>query len=141
MTEQTPELYAARANPASGVFLLRADEQPDWLSEDEARSLAFELLEAAGQTPVVYLTAADIAAHFGVDRSAVHSWRARYGPDRTADEIARVPSTPAPETGVQFGLKKPPDVWRQDRLPEWDAWRASLPGHGVRGGRPSKSEA
>ena len=81
--------------------------------------------------PAVYLTAADLAGHFGVSVSTFHSWRARYGPDRSPEAVAKAPVFPQPETDVQVGRKRPQAVWREGRLPELEAWRASLPGRGA----------
>jgi hypothetical protein len=85
---------------------------------------------------IVYLTAADIADHFGVRAQLVQQWLHRYRPGRSAAETAKAATCPQPEPGVQVGRRKPVSVWREDRLPEWDAWRASLPGQGAGGGRP-----
>jgi hypothetical protein len=93
----------------------------------------------AGSEPVVYLTAADIADHFGVRAQLVQQWRHRYRPGRSAEAAAKAPTCPQPEPGVQVGRRRPQAVWREDRLAEWDEWRASLPGQGAGGGRPPGS--
>jgi hypothetical protein len=85
--------------------------------------------------PAVYLTAADLADHFGVPANSIHAWRARYGPERDAAAIAKAPVMPAPDCHV--GVHRPQAVWAESRLPELDAWRASLPGQGKGGGRPA----
>jgi hypothetical protein len=92
-------------------------------------------METNSEQPV-YLTAADIAAHFGVPANTVHLWRERYGPDRTAEAILKAPTCPQPDP-VRVGVKRPVAVWSEGRLGEWDAWRASLPGRGAGGGRPA----
>lgn len=87
----------------------------------------------AGDAPV-YLSAADLAAHFEVAPSTIHSWRSRYRPGRGAEALAKAPSCPQPD--VYVGVGKPQAGWRQDRLAEWDKWHGSLPGRGAGGGRP-----
>ncbi len=81
-----------------------------------------------------FLSAADIAAHFGVPAATVQTWRSRYGPDRPAAEIVKAPVCPQPD--AVLGLRKPQAGWQAGRLAEWEAWRASLPGRGAGGGRP-----
>ena len=87
--------------------------------------------------PVVYLLAADIAEHFGVPvRTVTNSWQARYGPDRTPEQIAKAPVFPRPD--AYFGRAWPRAVWLPERLAEIEAWRAALPGRGAGSGRPRK---
>ena len=89
--------------------------------------------------PVVYLGVADIAEHFGVPaRTVQNSWRARYGPDRTAEAIAKAPVFPQPD--VYLGRVHRQAGWRQKRLAEMEAWRASLPGRGAGSGRPRTTQ-
>jgi hypothetical protein len=138
MEEAMPHLYNAEpcdsSDPAPGARLIRAGEVLGRLSPDEVRALAAGLLAAVGEQ-VVYLSAADIADHFGdIEAKTVHTWRARYGPDRSPEAIAKAPTCPQPD--MYLGRRKPQAGWREDRLPEWDAWRASLPGSGAGGGRP-----
>lgn len=87
--------------------------------------------------PPVYLSAADIAAHLGVEPGTVHTWRARYGSDRSVEEIAKAPTCPQPD--VTLGRRKPQAGWHPRRLAEWERWRASLPGKGSGGGRPART--
>jgi hypothetical protein len=92
----------------------------------------------SGDGPAVYLTAADIAGHFGVPvRTVQNSWRARYGPGRTAEQVVKAPTMPQPD--LYLGRQHPQAAWREDRLGELEAWRASLPGRGAGGGRPRKA--
>lgn len=132
-------LYTAEpcdeTDPAPGVRLLRVGVVLNRLSPDEALALAAELLVAAGGG-LEFLSAADIAEHFGVNADTVQHWRDRYGPDRPPAELAKAP--PCPEPDVALGAKRRLAGWRPDRLPEWDAWRASLPGRGAGGGRPPR---
>jgi hypothetical protein len=94
----------------------------------------------AMKVPTVLLTAADIADHFSetpgrtVDAALVQTWRNRYGPNRTAEEIAKAPTCPQPVMSV--GVRRPIDVWLPGQLPQWDAWYDSRPGQGAGGGRP-----
>src|SRR5690348_4223894 len=87
---------------------------------------------------VVYLTAADIAAHFGVPANTVHLWRARYGAGRRAGGVAKAPARPQTEP-VRGGVKRPVAVWSEGRLAGWNGWRASRPGRGAGGRRPAGS--
>lgn len=82
----------------------------------------------------VYLSTADLAVHFGVAASTMHGWRSRYRPGRDAEALRAAPSCPQPD--VYVGVGKPQAGWKQDRLPEWDEWHASMPGQGAGGGRP-----
>jgi hypothetical protein len=89
--------------------------------------------------PPVYLSAADIAAHFGVPVNTVQTWRARYGPDRSEDEIAKAPTCPQP--AVYLGRGKPQAGYLEHQLADIEAWRRSLPGKGAGGGRPQGGSA
>lgn len=74
---------------------------------------------------VQYVGAVGIAEALGVSRHAVHKWRTRYPPGSTH---------PFPEPDVEVdGLPG----WRPGRIAEVTRWRASLPGRGVGGGRPT----
>jgi hypothetical protein len=113
----------------------------------ERETREYVLLSAAysatlGREQPALLTAVDIADHFTetgasgfvVNAALVQTWRSRYGPDRSAEEIAKAPSCPEPV--MQVGVRKPVDVWLAAQLPQWGAWYASRPGQGAGGGRP-----
>lgn len=85
-------------------------------------------------TATRYLSAADIAALFGVQPGTVEKWRSRFGPDRTPEEIAKAPVFPPPDA-----LIGPFAGWLPEREEEIREWRKSLPGSGAGGGRPRKS--
>ena len=68
--------------------------------------------------------------------SAVQTWRARHGTDRTAEAIAKAPSFPQPD--VYLGEGSPQAGYLEGRLEEITAWRESMPGPGAGGGRPRK---
>ncbi|MEV0620641.1 hypothetical protein AB0I81_45465 [Nonomuraea sp. NPDC050404] len=68
-----------------------------------------------------YLGVVGVAEALGVSRHAVHKWRTRY-PD----------AFPAPDVEVDGA-----PGWRADRVAEIVQWRASLPGRGAGGGRPT----
>ncbi|PZG03220.1 hypothetical protein [Nonomuraea aridisoli] len=72
-----------------------------------------------------YLGVLGIAQALGVSRHAVHKWRTRYPADS---------SHPFPEPDVDIDGSP---GWRPDRLEEITRWRASLPGRGAGGGRPT----
>jgi hypothetical protein len=111
-----------------------ADDGPGWPLENRPVSVFLEAVVPAGAELPEYLSAADIADHFGVPANLVHTWRSRYGPDRSPEEIAKAPTCPQP--AVVLGRRKPQAGYREDQLADWDAWRASLPGQGTGGGRP-----
>jgi hypothetical protein len=74
---------------------------------------------------VQYVGAVGIAEALGVSRHAVHKWRSRYPAGS---------SHPFPEPDVEVdGLPG----WRPGRIAEVTRWRASLPGQGAGGGRPT----
>jgi hypothetical protein len=133
----------------------RADGTPDWPRPDievgrtagwKYRTIVLHQAEAPGRghhgqatapipgDAVVYLAVSDLADHFGVAANTVHSWRTRYRPGRGLEETAKAPNCPQPD--VIVGMHHPQAGWRQDRLQEWDAWHASLPGQGAGSGRP-----
>ncbi|GII62370.1 hypothetical protein Skr01_24550 [Sphaerisporangium krabiense] len=72
-----------------------------------------------------YLGVLGIAQVLGVSRHAVHKWRARYPAGS---------GHPFPEPDVDVDGTP---GWRRDRLEEIVRWRASLPGRGAGGGRPT----
>jgi hypothetical protein len=121
-------------DPGPGVRLTRAGVVLGRFTPDDAVALAVELASAAGWQELEqtvqpqFLTAADLAAHFGVGVNTVHRWRGRYGPGRPAAQIRRVPVCPQPDLVV--GRKRMVAVWAAYRLPEWEAWRACLNGQG-----------
>ena len=141
---------------------VRADGSRDWPEPDvefgqsraghvkgwKLRTIVLHQAEAPGRghhalrvetgSAPVYLSAGDIADHFGVATNTVHSWRTRYGPGRPADAIAKAPVCPQPD--VYVGVGAPQAGWRQDRMPEWEAWRLSLPGSGAGGVRPGAND-
>lgn len=82
----------------------------------------------------VYLSVADLAAHFGVAANTVHSWRAKYRPGRSLEDTEREPNCPQPDV-IVGKLGHPLSGWRADRLGEWDEWLASMP-ESKTGGRP-----
>lgn len=76
-----------------------------------------------------YAGTADVGRTLGVRTQTVTNWLNRYPPGS---------SHPCPAPDVVVG-----DVlgWEEGRLPEWEAWRAGMPGRGAGGGRPRKSPA
>ncbi|MFI6811147.1 hypothetical protein ACIBG7_02000 [Nonomuraea sp. NPDC050328] len=72
-----------------------------------------------------YLGMLGLAEALGVSRHAVHKWRARHP---AGSEHA----FPEPDIDLDGA-----PGWRPWRLSEISAWRASLPGRGVGGGRPT----
>ena len=127
----------------------RADGTPDWPEPDmelghakgwKYRTIVLHQAQAPGRgnqgsaavpipgDVVVYLAVADIADHFGVAANTVHSWRTRYRPGRSLEATAKAPNCPQPD--VIVGRAHPQAGWHEDRIGEWDAWRASLPGQG-----------
>jgi transposase-like protein len=95
--------------------------------------------------PVRYMAVSDIARALGVDPKTVHTWRARYGPDRPAAQLRAAPPFPRPDVYVgleeaSFGARSSTAGWAQARLAEIRAWRLSLPGQGT-GPRPSRRRA
>jgi hypothetical protein len=77
-------------------------------------------------TPTQYMSAADIAALFGVKPGTVETWRSRY------------PDFPVADVVVGIGHDKPVMGWLPTREPELRAWEKSRPGRGAGGGRPRK---
>jgi hypothetical protein len=77
-------------------------------------------------TPTQYMSAADIAALFGVKPGTVETWRSRYADFPVADVV------------VGIGHDKPVMGWLPTREPELRAWEKSRPGRGAGGGRPRK---
>lgn len=87
--------------------------------------------------PKVYWSTADIAALFSVPNHTVSMWLVRYGPDRTAAEIAKAPVCPQPD--IILGVGRPNAGWDPDTAEaRWRTWRESLPGRGAGGGRPPR---
>lgn len=134
------------------MWRARADGTPDWPPPDlelgqskgwRYRTIVLHQAQMPGRghrgsatalipgDAVVYLSVADIADHFGVAANTAHSWRTRYRPGRSLAETAKAPVCPQPD--VLVGVGKPVAGWRQDRMAEWDAWHASLPGKGSGG--------
>jgi len=128
-------------------YRARADGTPDWPKPDVAfgRSKGWTLRtivvhQATGSrrgqhgsslAPVpgdvaVYLSVADLAAHFGVAANTVHSWRAKYRPGRSLEDTAREPNCPQPDV-IVGKLGHPTTGWEPSRLGEWDEWLASMP--------------
>ena len=71
--------------------------------------------------PTLYFGVACVAGWLGVKSSTVSQWLLRYG------------DTPAPDAELLPGRNGIPDRgWLLNRRPEWEAWRASLPGRGVK---------
>lgn len=124
-----PSTVALTSDPAQVTCVPCRD-----ILELERRAVMDE--PAAPDKMPVYLSVADIAEHFGVAVDTVLHWRARYGPDRTAAELAKAPACPQPDIGL--GVKRTMAGWRPERLADWDAWRKTLPGRGAGGGRPPK---
>lgn len=75
--------------------------------------------------PTRYLSAADIAALFGVEPGTVEKWRQRY------------PDFPQPD--AYTGIARPIAGWAPGREKELRAWEASRPGRGAGGGRRPKA--
>ncbi|WP_435109932.1 hypothetical protein [Nocardiopsis synnemataformans] len=73
-----------------------------------------------------YLGPADLGRKLGVTTAAIGVWLDRYPPG--SDSPA-----PAPDVAVGGTLG-----WREERLPEWEAWRKQRPGQGAGGGRPRR---
>lgn len=128
----------------------RADGSPDWPKPDievgrtpgwTYRTIVLHQAETPGRgrhgaatAPIpgdvpVYLAVSDIADHFGVAANTVHSWRTRYRPGRSLEETGKAPNCPLPD--VIVGRGHPQAGWREDRMPEWERWRASLPRQGA----------
>ena len=76
-----------------------------------------------------YLGTRDVARVLGVDGRTVSQWLTRY-PAGSAHPC------PAPDVAVGDALG-----WAEGRLPEWETWRAGMPGRGAGGGRPRRSAA
>lgn len=77
--------------------------------------------------PARYLSVAGIAPLLGMKAPAL------------AQAVWRNEAThpvPVPDVIIEPGHGGPDRGWHPDRLPEWEAWRASLPGRGRGGGRP-----
>lgn len=75
-----------------------------------------------------YLGSGGLAAALGVDQRTVSSWISRHGPGTDHP-------VPAPDVVVGEVLG-----WAPERVPEWQTWRATRPGQGTGGGRPSKAQ-
>ncbi len=84
--------------------------------------------------PTLYWGPADIGDLFGVSGATVSTWLQRYHKDRTAAEIAKAPTFPAPD--IVLGVTRPNLGWHPSREAEIRAWHAARPGPGAGGGRP-----
>ncbi len=84
----------------------------------------------------VYWGVGEIGALFGVPGQTVDVWRRRYGPNRTAEQLAKGPTCPAPD--IVIGISRPIAGWHPSREQEWRHWHASRPGAGAGGGRKRK---
>ena len=62
-------------------------------------------------------------------------------PAALAKAMERHPGWPTPDAEIeQARSSRPYRGWLPDRRSEWEAWKASLPGQGVGGGRPTRRE-
>lgn len=93
----------------------------------------------AEEKPKQYWGVAEIGVLFGVKGHTVDVWMRRYGPERTAAELAKAPAYPQPD--IVLGVGRPNVGWDPAREQEWRDWKASLPGQGAGGGRPRKDAA
>jgi hypothetical protein len=77
-------------------------------------------------TPTQYMSAADIAALFGVKPGTVEKWRSRH------------PDFPPADVIIGISHDKPVMGWLPEREQELRAWESARPGRGAGGGRPRK---
>lgn len=77
--------------------------------------------------PTRHVGVYEVARALGVDQRTVSKWIDRYPP--------RMGVRPTPTPDVTVGSIM---GWHPERIDEWRAWRASMPGQGAGGGRPRK---
>lgn len=77
-------------------------------------------------TPIRYMSAANLAALFGVQPGTVVKWYGRY------DDF------PEPDAVTGIGLDQTVMGWLPEREDEIRAWEKSRPGRGAGGGRARK---
>lgn len=76
---------------------------------------------------VRYMSAADLAALFGVEPGTVEKWRQRYADFPQADAVI----------GISHG--RPIAGWLPGRESEFRAWESRRPGRGAGGGRKANT--
>lgn len=76
---------------------------------------------------VRYMSAADVAALFGVEPGTVEKWRQRY------DDF------PQEDAVIGIGHGRPIAGWLSSREAEFRTWERSRPGRGAGGGRKTST--